>query len=339
MVSSQQLMHRMIAFPLVVALAFTSLSVGRIAENLEYISLNFPSTTQGVHIPRLGLGTAGLGHDTALITEFALESGMRLIDTAQAPEWYSEEGVGQGLKDFRQYNATGSESEVVVVTKVHPRSFEKKKMEWALRGSRLALYNDEHATLDVVLLHSSKCWPGHCTPQEESISWRVGWKNLEDSMESGKIRAIGVSNFDVEQLKEIDQMSGAKVSVVQNWMDPFHQDAEVRAYAVEHNIVYMAYSSFGTQWQGKYLDNPVLSSHLLNHIADKHECSVASVVLSWLLQLEVVAIPRASKNNHIKENAAAIRNGSEKNALRVFLDEDDMDDIKSLDGMLDSAFK
>ena len=149
-------MPRMIAFPLVVSLAFTSLSVGRVAENLEYISLNFPSTTQGVHIPRLGLGTAGLGHDTAIITEFALESGMRLIDTAQAAEWYSEEGVGQGLKDFRHYNATGSKGEVVIVTKVHPRSFEKKKMEKALRVSRLALYDDVDATLDVVLLHSSK---------------------------------------------------------------------------------------------------------------------------------------------------------------------------------------
>ena len=329
----------MTTLPYILALAFASLSAGQIAESLEYISLNFPSTTQGLHIPRLGLGTAGLGEDTSLITATALESGVRLIDTAQAPEWYSEEGVGQGLKDFRQYDTTSSNDEVVIITKVHPRSFEANKMEEALRQSRIALYGDEDAILDVVLLHSSQCWAGHCTPEEEKISWIEGWKNLEKSMESGKIKAIGVSNFNVEQLKEIDQMSGTKVSVVQNWMDPFHQDAGVRAYAIEHNIVYMAYSSFGTQWQGTYIDNPVLSSRLIDHIASKHSCSAASVVLSWLLQLEVVAIPRASKSEHVKENAAAIHNGSERNALRVFLDEDDLDDIKSLDGMLDNAFK
>jgi diketogulonate reductase-like aldo/keto reductase len=112
----------------------------------------------------------------------------------------------------------------------------------------------------------------------------------------------------------------------------------------------MAYSSFGTQWNtGKtHGRNPVLTNPTLQKIADKHQTTVASVVLSWLIQEQVVAIPRASKPEHIQENALPIVHlGAEKArhfqisegpALHVILDQDDYLAIKELDGSAGSPW-
>lgn len=317
---------------LVVCAAAVSADV--VEDNRQLISLTFPSSTLGLRIPRLGLGTAGLGSQTSHITHASLIAGVRLIDTAQAPEWYDERGVGEGMQDFLRFSPEVNKESIVVITKVHPRSFEKMKMEASLLASSNSINGDSTSTLDVVLLHAPTCWPGHCTPEEESISWQVGWKNLVDQMEMGKISAVGVSNFDKARLEELLEITTAKVTIVQNWMDPFHQDFETRQFATENNIIYMAYSSFGTQWQGKFAENPVFSSKVLNQIALKHDTTVSNVVLSWLLQEQVVAIPRASTRPHLIENARPISNGIRDEAMRVFLDDADMQSIRSLDGTL-----
>jgi diketogulonate reductase-like aldo/keto reductase len=136
----------------------------------------------------------------------------------------------------------------------------------------------------------------------------------------------------------------------------------VRDFARANGIAYMAYSSFGTQWSGKYPknNNPVFSNPVLKNIAKKHKTTVSAVVLSWVLQEDAIAIPRASKEEHIHENAAFIvhqedEDGEEKNKenvvdtdtdkaennlknkkrmLRVFLDAEDMKAIRDLDGTL-----
>lgn len=310
---------------------FSSVTNGETDGKSDYISLTI--SAHGLRIPRLGLGTAGLGSTTAHVTQTALEAGIRLIDTAQAPEWYSEEKVGDGLRKFH-IGSTAVNDAVTIVTKIHPRSFEKLKMEKSIVESKRAIYGNTDATLDIVLLHSPHCWAGHCTAEEESISWREGWRNLEFFMPLKNILAIGVSNFDKELLKELIHMSKVKVLVIQNWMDPFHQDTEVRQYAAEQNMVYMAYSSFGTQWQGRGGGNPVFSNIILNEIARKHDTTVSDVVISWLLQEEVVAIPRASSEDHIIANSSPIKTGIKDEGLRVFLDKDDMERIRSLDGTL-----
>jgi diketogulonate reductase-like aldo/keto reductase len=285
-------------------------------DNVQMISLTFPSSTLGLRIPRLGLGTAGLGSQTAHITHASLISGMRLIDTAQAPEWYNERGVGEGLQDYLRHDPEVNKESIVVITKVHPRSFEKKKMAAALLASSDSINGDSTSNLDVVLL------------------WQVGWANLVEQMEMGKISAVGVSNFDRRRLEQLLEITTAKVTIIQNWMDPFHQDSEMRQFATENNIVYMGYSSFGTQWQGKFTENPVFSNEVLNKIALKHDTTVSDVVLSWLLQEEVVAIPRGSTRPHLIENAKPISSGIRDEAMRVFLDDADMQSIRSLDGTL-----
>lgn len=310
---------------------FSSVINGETDGKSDYISLTI--SAHGLRIPRLGLGTAGLGSTTAHVTQTALEAGIRLIDTAQAPEWYSEEKVGDGLRYFL-VGRTSERNSVTVITKIHPRSFERVKMEKSIINSKQALYGSTDSTLDIVLLHTPHCWEGHCTPEEESITWHEGWRNLESLMSTGGISAIGVSNFDKNLLTELIHMSKVKVAVIQNWMDPFHQDTEVRQYAAEQNIIYMAYSSFGTQWQGRLDENPVFSNTVLLEIARKHDTTVSDVVISWLLQEEVVAIPRASSKDHIIANASPISTGIKDEVLRVFLDKDDMERIRSLDGTL-----
>ena len=116
-------------------------------------------------------------------------------------------------------------------------------------------------------------------------------------------------------------------------MDPFHQDKETRALAAQHGIIYMAYSSLGTQWEGKLGHNPVFESDVLRTIAEKHGMSIAHIVISWVLQLGAAAIPRSTNPGHIAELNNFFVPGA-PDQLRVVLDESDMQLIESLDGTL-----
>ena len=223
----------------------------------------------------------------------------------------------------------------MVVTKIHPRSYSPEKLVESVQRSRRRIYKrlDDNRPLDVVLLHAPSCWRGHCTREEESHSWQEAWQALESlkGPGPGQIHAIGVSNFDRKQLKELLDITNKRVSVLQNWMDPFHHDADVRRMCIENGIVYMAYSTLGTQWEQKLGRNPVFTSPDLQRIAEKHNRSIPDVVLSWALQEKVVAIPRASSAAHIESNAALIGTDGYP---QVFLDAADMRDIQMLDGSL-----
>jgi diketogulonate reductase-like aldo/keto reductase len=131
----------------------------------------------------------------------------------------------------------------MVVTKIHPRGFAEMKLRESVQRSRSLIYRglDDNRPLDVVLLHSPWCWRGHCTPEEERVPWQQAWATLESLKGSGpgQVQAIGVSNFDENTLKELMDIANKKVSVVQNWMDVFHQDTTVREMCRDNGIVYM----------------------------------------------------------------------------------------------------
>eukprot|EP01036_Dinobryon_divergens_P024916 gene24916-33409_t len=290
----------------------------------------------------IGLGTAGLGANTAEIVRAAvLEHGVRLIDTAQAEEWYSEDGVSRGL--LAASEGLQIDTPVMIVTKIHPRSFALNKMRERLERSISLLVdpfsrNSTVRTELVVLLHSTRCWPGHCSPEEEAISWRTGWKNLEILKRDLAVRAIGVSNFHEEELQELVlSIANERVSVVQNWMDPFHHDWDLRSFAAEHHIQYMAYSSFGTQWLGRRFSaehNPVFENPVLEQIAEKHRTDIAQVVLAWLLSSAAVAIPRASRLDHLRTNFRFLATSSSSSSEPLQLDDQDLAEIGELDGIL-----
>ena len=139
--------------------------------------------------------------------------------------------------------------------------------------------------------------------------------------------AIGVSNFDAQQLQELVHMANSKIAVIQNWMDPLHQDAPVRQVASENGIAYMAYSSFGTQWNAQKYSlrgNIVLDNPLLKQLSRKYGVGVTDVVLSWLMQENVIAIPRSSKIEHLVAN----------NRYHFFLESEDVESIRRLDGSM-----
>ena len=192
--------------------------------------------------------------------------------------------------------------------------------------------------LDVVLLHFPYCQRGQCTREEEKYTWRHAWPVLESlkGPDTGQVHAIGVSNFDASQLQELLSLTNHKVSVVQNWMDPFHQDYEVRQICKDNNIVYMGYSSFGTQWEWKLQHNPVFTNPLLQSIAHKYEITIAEVVLSWVIQEGAIVIPRASSEEHIVGNAKIISNLH--GMPYALLDDEDILQIRRLDGILGSLW-
>ena len=139
-------------------------------------------------LPRLGLGTAGLGKEGESIIRSALNYGVRLIDTAQAREWYDEESVSRALKGHP------SVENPIIVTKIHPRSYSLESMRRSLENS-FEIFED--FGIAAVLLHAPYCWRGHCTKQQESIHWSTAWKNLENLQNNFSIKMIGVSNFDI----------------------------------------------------------------------------------------------------------------------------------------------
>jgi 2,5-diketo-D-gluconate reductase A len=196
---------------------------------------------------------------------------------------------------------TVTADDVVIVTKIHPRSYSYEEMDRKLAESKELFKRDK---LDVVLLHAPWCWPGHCTPEEESVGWETGWRNLVALQHKHRITSIGVSNFHAELLNKLIHEMHGQVDVVQNWMDPFHQDGEVRDICMHQGVQYMAYSSFGTQWNRT--PNPVLSNPLLIEIAEHHGVSVAQVVMSWLATEGAIAIPRTANEAHMRDNFAEL---------------------------------
>ena len=259
-------------------------------------------TGDHVALPLVGFGTAGLQGKTHEAVLSALNLGVRMIDSAQAKEWYNEVGVGTAVAEFESSQSDGGDSPVIIVTKVHPRSYgDIGAMDAKLAESK---ENFRRYSLDVVLLHAPWCWPGHCTSEEEAAGWERGWNNLVSLRSQHNIRYIGVSNFHFELLHRLVVGLDQQVDVVQNWMDPFHQDTEVRAFCAENNIQYMAYSSFGTQWNRH--PNPVLTNTVLQEIAVAHGVSVPQVVMMWLHTLQVVAIPRTSQVAHMRDNFAEL---------------------------------
>jgi aldehyde reductase len=202
-------------------------------------------------------------------------------------------------------------------------------MRSSLEKSQIDLYGLRRK-LDVALLHAPFCWQGHCTPQQESYNWMTAWKNLEGLQNEGYVSAIGASNLHPHQLRDLIRMANSRIAVIQNWMDPFHQDTEVRAICKQYGIAYMAYSSLGGQWEyfPNVRRNPVLDHPTLGAIAEKHNTTISSVVLSWVLNEGAIIIPRSKNRQNIEHNAELLRSN------RVYLDEYDMRIIRELDGIL-----
>jgi len=250
----------------------------------------------GNDIPALGFGVWQIDdqkvcEDTVIK---AIQTGYRMIDTASI--YQNEIGVGNAIKN------SGVDREDLFITSklwVQDTSYDNAKSAFQRTLDRLQL-----DYLDMYLIH----WP---------YSDFVGaWKALEELYHEGKIKAIGVCNFTVEKLEELKDNSNILPVVNQIELHPIFQQKELQVYNRENNIVTQPWSPLGNG------NAELLNNESLKAIAEKHNKTVAQVILRWHLQEGFCAIPKSVTPSRIEENF---------NVFDFELSEDEMNIVRSLD--------
>jgi 2,5-diketo-D-gluconate reductase A len=250
----------------------------------------------GVEIPQLGFGVFQIKPpETAEAVRTALEIGYRHIDTAQM--YGNEKEVGQGLRD-----AGIDRDEVFVTSKLNNN---RQQRDDILRSFDQSLADLGFDQLDLFLIH----WP------LPSVSDYVArWKVMEEIYASGRVRAVGVSNFHPNHLRNVLAASELTPAVNQIEVSPFLVQDELRAFDADHEIVTEAWSPIA---RGKVTDDPVIG-----RIAEKLGRSPAQVTLRWHLQRGDVVFPKSVNRSRIEENFAL---------FDFELDQADMTAITALD--------
>lgn len=251
----------------------------------------------GTAIPGLGLGVFQIpNEDTAEVVSNGIKEGYRLIDTAQV--YGNEEGTGEGIR--RGLTETGLKREDLFITsKVWNNHLTYDETIVAANDSLNKLGLDY---LDLYLIH----WPG-------DNSFKDSYLALEQLYKEGKIKAIGVSNFQIHHLEELAEF--ATVTPVLNQVEshPKLSQNKLRDYAAKHDIKIQAWSPL---MQGQILKDATLQS-----IADKYNKSVAQVILRWDIQREVLLAVKSVHPDRMKSNA---------DVFDFALDQSDMDKINAM---------
>ena len=233
-------------------------------------------TAQGATVPALGFGTWQIeGDDATHMVRTALETGYRHIDTAQAYE--NEAAVGAGIAQ-----AGVPREDIWLTTKVWIDQFAGDDLERSAHHSLDKLGTDY---VDLLLLH----WPAGDVPLEETMA------ALDRVARQGVARHIGISNFTTAQIDRAVAASETPVLTNQVEYHPFLDQSAVIAKLKQHDMLLTAYSPNA---QGKVFDNSTL-----NAIGDRYGKNGGQVALRWLLQQGVIAIPRSSSPDHIRDNA------------------------------------
>jgi diketogulonate reductase-like aldo/keto reductase len=231
----------------------------------------------GARIPILGLGTWELrGRSCVRLVEEAVRLGYRHFDTAQSYE--NEAEVGEGLR-----NSGLKRDAYFLTTKVWHTNFRAAELERSVDVSMAKL---KLPYVDLLLLH----WPNPAVPLKETVGALCKVK------ERGLARHIGVSNFTVKLVDEAVRLASAPIVNNQIELHPFVDAAKVIATCRRHGISITAYSPIA---RGR-----VQGERVLERIGKAHRKSAAQVSLRYLVQQDIIVIPRTSKPERLKENAA-----------------------------------
>jgi 2,5-diketo-D-gluconate reductase A len=279
-----------IYLPLMGNNVFGSLGGNNTKNSIPSVKLN-----NGLLMPRLGFGTNTLTGDIGERSVYdAISVGYRLIDTATV--YQNEESVGAGIKK------SGIKREELFVTSklwVDDSGYDNSKKAFQISLSKLGL-----GYLDLYLIHR---------PRGDV---KGSWKAMEELYREGKIKAIGVSNFDPDQLAEL--MAYAKIKPVINQVEThvFFQEHILFEDLKKREVQMEAWSPFAAGRNG------IFSNETLSAIGKKYNKSIAQVVLRWHFQRGIVAIPRSSQKAHMIENL---------NIFDFELPKSDMQSIAKLD--------
>ena len=257
----------------------------------KYIELN-----NGVKMPQIGLGTFLIPSEKIPETiKYAYELGYRNFDTAW--RYRNESIIYESLK-----NNNISRKDVFLTTKINADAlyywgyFYGKHKVFNIRNFKSienvikeSFNNLNTNYIDLFLVH----WP-----------WPMYGKMYEklcDFYERGEIRAIGVSSFTINHIKSLKDVSDIVPAVNQIEISPLNTQKNLIAYCQENNIAVQAMSTF-SHFRSNEPRKEILDNKILKDIARKYEKSVVQIVLRWLLQQDIIIIPKTWDKNHLKEN-------------------------------------
>lgn len=256
----------------------------------------------GVEVPTNGFGVYQVSKEDckeSVLT--ALKTGYRHIDTAQS--YFNESEVGEALKE-----SDVPRKEIFLTTKVWIDNYGEGKTYDSVVESLKKLQTDY---LDLILLH------------QPVGDYYAAYRDLEKLYEEGKVRAIGVSNFYPDRLVDLCMFAKIKPMVNQIEVNVFNQQVEAKKWADKYGVVLEAWAPFA---EGR---NNMFHNEVLQAIGEKHNKSVAQVILRWLYQRGIVSLAKSVHEERIKENF---------DIYSFELDNDDMKKIETLDTKTSSFF-
>ena len=240
----------------------------------------------GNKIPALAYGTWLIKNENAKnCVLMALEAGYRHIDTAQA--YGNEQGVGEGIRQ------SGLKREdIYLTTKVQAEHKTYKKAKKSIDESLEKLGLDY---IDLILIHCPQPWILFRSKRRYFKENIEVWRALEDAYKEGKVKAIGVSNFLIDDLQNIMDNCEIKPMVNQILCHIGNTPMDVIKFCQENNIIVESYSPIA--------HGAALKDKAIQEMANKYNVSVAQLCIKYTLQLDTISIPKASSKEHIEDNA------------------------------------
>ena len=234
---------------------------------MEYFTLN-----NKIKMPMAGIGVFMLSPSEAENSvESALKSGVRLIDTANG--YMNESATGRGIR-----NSGVAREDIFLVTKLWPTVYEK---ETAVEETLKRLDTDY---IDLLFLH------------QPTDNWREGYKNIEKAYKEGKVKAIGLSNFPDDLLKEAIDTMEIKPQVVQVEAHPYFPQTELKNILAETGMGLMAWYPLG------HGDKNLVNEPVFTELANKYNKTNAQIILRWHIQSGNIVIPGSKNPDHIRDN-------------------------------------
>ena len=234
---------------------------------MEYFTLS-----NGNKMPMAGIGVFMMSPAEAeAAVESAIKSGVRLIDTANG--YMNESGTGRGIK-----KSGVAREEIFLVTKLWPTVYEK---ETAIDETLARLGTDY---IDLLFLH------------QPTDNWREGYRNIEKAYKEGKVKAIGLSNFPEDLLKEAIETMDIKPHVVQVEAHPYFPQTALKAFLAETGMGIMAWYPLG------HGDKNLINEPVFAKLAGKYGKTNAQIILRWHVQSGNVVFPGSRNPEHIRDN-------------------------------------